>query len=98
MQITKQSIKHIAIGLYVVVSLSYIGLVQWTNFKIQYSERAFQSGQADAIAQLINQAENSECQPFSVYNQQTNVELINMTCVQANLTEQTDGSTETKSN
>ncbi len=83
MEITKPTIKQLAIGLYIVASLGYIGLTVWTNFKVQYSERAFQSGQADAIARLIDQAGDPGCQPFSVYNQQQEVQLVNVACLQA---------------
>ena len=95
MEITKKNIGQIVLGVYIVGSLGYIGYSQWTNFKAQYADQAFQSGQADAVAQLINQAENPGCQPFTVYNQQKKVELVNVTCLQAATTDGADTTTET---
>lgn len=90
MQLTKQHLIPTVIGLYIVGSLGYIGYNEWTNFKLNYSVAAFQNGQADTISQLINQAEDPSCQPFSVYNQQKEVRLVNVVCVQSATTDSTD--------
>lgn len=95
MQFTKKQIVHIMLGLYIIGSVGYIGYIQWTTFKTNYSEQAFQSGQADAISQLITQAENPNCQAFSVYSQQKEVQLVNVACLQAATTETGEATTTT---
>jgi hypothetical protein len=79
----KKTIVQVALGVYIIGTLIYIGYTQWSSFKIQYGDQAFQSGQTDVIERLITQAEKSDCIPFSVYTADKEVQLLNASCVQS---------------
>ena len=85
----KKTIGQVMVGVYILGSLVYIGYTQWTNFKTHYAEEAFQNGQTDVIERLITQAEDPDCQPFSVYTANNEVQLVNVTCVQTDTDEET---------
>jgi hypothetical protein len=72
----------IALGVYIVISLGYMAVTQWNNFKTNYIEKSYTQGQRDTIAQLLTQANDEECKSFAVYLDTTQVELINVNCVQ----------------
>lgn len=82
MQITKKHIGQYLLLIYMIASLVYIGWTGWENFKIRYIQQSFEQGRQATIEQLITQAENEECQPFSVYTEQKEIQLINTACLQ----------------
>lgn len=85
----KQTIVQVGLGLYIIGTLIYIGYTQWSNFKMQYADQAFQSGQTDVIERLITQAEQPDCLPFSVYTADKEVQLVNVDCLQGNTNTET---------
>ena len=69
--------------LWVVFSVIYIGFNSWNNFRYTLTMNGYQQGVTDTVDQLIQQAENKECQSFHVYNKQDkkDIELINKSCL-----------------
>jgi hypothetical protein len=82
MHITQNQMIKLAVALYVVLSFAYILLTGWNNFKTNYAQRAYAEGQAATVNQVIQQAESSNCQPFAVYNEEKQIQLINVTCLE----------------
>lgn len=80
MQITKKQIWNIVIVLYMVISLGYILYTAWSNFKINYGQRSYEQGRQDTVQQLIQQATQPDCKPFTVYADQKQVQLQNSDC------------------
>lgn len=76
-----------AIALYIVLSLVYMLYSFWGTVVVGYGQKAFTQGREATIAQLIQQAEDKNCQPFSVYAAEKEVQLINITCLKAPETE-----------
>ncbi len=68
-------------ALWIIFSVSYIVWDIWSDFRIHSINQAYQSGRTDTISQLINQAENEACQPFSVSDGERRVQLINVACL-----------------
>lgn len=83
MQFTKPTIWKTLIGVYVIISLVYMGYTVWSNFKLYYIQQSYTAGQQDTINKLLTQAADKSCQPFSVYSADQQVQLINTDCLQA---------------
>lgn len=81
MNITKQQLIKGGIALYILLTFVYMLYSFWGTFIIGYGQKAFTQGREATIAQLIQQAEDKNCQPFSVYTTEKTVQLINITCL-----------------
>lgn len=89
MNITKQQLIKGAVALYIVLSLVYLLYSLWGSIVVGYGQKAFTQGREATIAQLIQQAEDKNCQPFSVYTTEKTVQLINITCLKEPESEET---------
>lgn len=70
------------IGAYIVISLVYIFFTLWTNFKTNVMERSFNNGYAASVRQIMEEASKPECQPFTVFEGEKRIELVNIGCLQ----------------
>ena len=77
--LTKKFILKLLLILWLIFSVGYIGWNMWSNFKNALIRQAYQQGVADAVNQLIQEAESSDCKSVRVFNkdQKKDVELIN---------------------
>ncbi len=55
----------------------------WSDFQVGFLNQAYQAGRTDTVNQLMTQAENTSCQPFSVFNDDKQVQVINVACLTA---------------
>jgi type II secretory pathway component PulL len=80
-KLDKKTIWTVVLGLYILASAVFIVYVLYQNFKIQYSENAYNNGQEATIQQIITQAKDESCAPFYVYTASEKVQLISTTCL-----------------
>lgn len=81
----KGNIFKIILCVWIILSVVYIGYDLWSDFRTKAINQAYLAGKNDTISQLFKEAERPECQPISVYNNEKQIQLINVTCLkQAN--------------
>jgi len=80
--LNKKTIFFLIIILWIGFSVIYIALDLWNDFKFQEINRAFESGRVETINQIIQQTVNRRCEPVRIFNEETEVNLIDMACVQ----------------
>lgn len=79
-RISKQALIKTALVLYIVLSAGYILLSQAQAYQLRLAQSAYLEGRTATIEQLIEQAE-SGCDPFPVYTEEKQVQLINVDCL-----------------
>lgn len=77
----KSNLVKLAIILYILLSSSYIVYTQFRSFQVNTVQSGFVQGRVQTIEELIQQANNANCQPFFVYTEEQEVELINVACL-----------------
>ncbi len=81
-KLSKKTAIGIVVVLYIAISLGYILYGQWQDFRADSAQRSFLEGRALTIEQIIQQAEDENCQPFFVFSDDKRVNLINIDCLQ----------------
>ena len=81
MEITKKTISMLLAVLWIIFSAVYIAWDRWNHFKNEKLAQAYQLGKTDTVNQAIKQAENEKCEPFSIYNNDKQAQLINIKCL-----------------
>lgn len=74
--------KHIigiALLIWAIFSAGYIIWDIWTDFKEKQLTQVYQQGRVDTIDEVIKQAQS--CQPFPIFSRQTQIQLINVDCL-----------------
>ena len=72
--------KSIAVSVGVVLLVLSLGYVIWDLYnKTRIS--LFNSGYAQAVSDMIDQAENEQCAPFPIFFEERQVQLINVQCL-----------------
>lgn len=61
--------------------LSYFVYNEWNNLKQHYGQTTYDEGQVAALQTIIDQVNASECEPFNVYVADTEVQLIDVSCL-----------------
>lgn len=70
-------------------SIAYIANDIWTDFQKEQINSALQTGYQQGVSDMVNQAitnaENTKCEPFSIFdkNKGKSVEVINTKCLQS---------------
>ena len=69
--------------LWLIFSSGYIAWNIWSGFRFNLINQAYQQGVADAVNQLIGEAENTDCKPVHIFNkeQKKDIQLVNMNCL-----------------
>ena len=80
--LTKKTILFILTILWIGFSVIYIGLDVWNDFKAHQISRAFESGRAEAIREIIRQTTGERCEPVVLFSEGTEVRLINVDCLE----------------
>ena len=75
---TNTPVLKIVLIVWVVFSVFYIGYTQYKYFTSYVMESGYQKGISDAVAQVIQQAQ--QCKPFPVTIGQQGVQLMNVAC------------------
>lgn len=78
---SRKLVFQIVLFLYVIASAIYIAQDTWATFKATQIQKAFADGRRMAIEQVIEQAQNPNCQPFSVFADEKQTQLINVGCL-----------------
>jgi len=79
--LSKKTILHLFVFLWIVFSITYIAWDLWSDFKNIQILNAYERGRTDTINQLIQEAE--KCQPFPVFSAEKEIQLISMDCLEA---------------
>jgi hypothetical protein len=79
-RVSKQSILKFVVVLYIVLSAAYILFTQFQTYQANLIQQAYYEGRVATIEELISNAEKS-CQPFPVFTEEKQVELINLACL-----------------
>lgn len=78
--LSKKTILYLLVFAWVVFSIGYIINDIWGDFKNVQMLNAYEQGRAEAINQLIQEAE--KCQPVSVFSTGKQIQLINIDCLE----------------
>ncbi|MEW5907864.1 MAG: hypothetical protein AB1643_01640 [Patescibacteria group bacterium] len=81
----KKIISHLIVLIWIIFSLIYIVYDVWSDFKSKQLNQAYQQGKIDTINTLIKEAE--QCNPLPVFSDEKQIQLINVSCLQAPATE-----------
>jgi hypothetical protein len=88
MKIDKKAICLVGTSVWILLSIAYIAIDIWDDFKKEQLNAALQSGYqqgvTDTVNQAITQAENEKCEPFSMYNKDKKIDVINVACLKQN--------------
>lgn len=76
----KDIIKTILI-VWVIATTGYVAMDVWNDYKIKGIQAAYQQGQKETIAQVINQAKNGQCQPFDVSDGEGKTQIVDASCL-----------------
>ena len=80
MTLSKKTILYVLISVWIVFSVAYIISDVWGDFKNTQILSAYEQGRVDTINTLITEAEN--CQPFSIFSAEKQIQLININCLE----------------
>ena len=72
----------VVIAIYVALSLGYILFTEWRDYQANSLQQSFLEGRTFTIQQIIQQAENENCQPFFIFSDEKRVNLVNLDCLQ----------------
>lgn len=89
----KYSFKQILVFLWIIISVLYILFDLYQGVVVSMYNKGYLDSQAATIAKLIQNAQNEQCEPVSVSNDQDTVNLINVQCLQTNLAENVSDNT-----
>lgn len=70
------------ITLYIILSGSFIIYVFWNSYRTSLIQEAINYGRAEIISSIILESQKSECEPFRVFNDQSEEYLINIKCLE----------------
>lgn len=76
------NILKIILYTWIILSIVYIGYDVWSDFKTNTINQAYLAGKNDTISQLFKEAEKPECQPITVTNNEKQIQVINVACLQ----------------
>lgn len=94
MNISIKKVITVLIIVWIVFTLIYIPWDFWNHFKNEQLTQAYNLGKSDTVNAAIKQAENEKCEPFSIYNNEKQVQLINIKCLSQS--QPADGKVENK--
>lgn len=80
MKINKLTIVIIVLIVWAVFSLVYMANDYWQDFKMGKMQAAYSNGSSQAVAQIIERAKT--CEPVNLYAGETQVNLIDVACLQ----------------
>lgn len=68
-------------AVWLVAATLYMAYDLWSSYQSRLAKRHYQAGLAEAVSQVIAQAEQSQCQPFEVYSGEKKVFLLDIQCL-----------------
>lgn len=81
MIISRKTITITMLSVWLIFSLVYIPYDFWKHFKNEQLSNAYNQGRIDTINQAIKQAENEKCEPFSIYSDDKQIQVVNVKCL-----------------
>ena len=79
-RIKSLSTKKVILIVWIIFSILYVLYGEWNRFKTVVIDNSIQRGQASAVLQVIQQAQ--ECKAFQIFAGEQKVQLINVDCLQ----------------
>lgn len=79
-RVSRQSVLKLVLVVYIVLSATFILFTQLQSYQLRLAQEAYLQGRVATIEELLTQAESS-CQPFPVYTEDKQIELINVACL-----------------
>lgn len=76
----KDIIKTILI-VWIIATTGYVAMDVWNDYKIKGIQAAYQQGQKETIAQVINQMKNGQCQPFDISDGEGKTQIVDASCL-----------------
>lgn len=83
----KKFVVALLLVLWIGFSIFYIVRDLWSDFQVSQINNALNQGYATAVNQLYEQASNEECNPVKLTNGENEMQVINVSCLQAAGTE-----------
>lgn len=83
----KKFVVALLLVLWIGFSIFYIARDLWSDFQVSQINNALNQGYATAVNQLYEQASNEECNPVKLTNGENEMQVINVSCLQAAGTE-----------
>lgn len=80
MKMNKMAILLIVLIVWAVFSIVFMARDYWQEFKLGQMQTAFNQGVEQSIGQIMQQAKT--CQPVNLYSGDTQVNLIDVACLQ----------------
>lgn len=77
--LSKKTIFHLFIFLWIVFSVVYIAWDLWSDFKNVQMFRAYEQGRADMVSALIQETER--CEPVEVRGSEKQISVIGVHCL-----------------
>lgn len=77
---TKATIAIFILSLWTTFSMTYIVRDHWQDFQLTQLTVAYNQGRGETVQQLIQ--ESAKCQPFNIYNEEQQVDLIAVQCLE----------------
>jgi hypothetical protein len=82
MALSRKTIIIALVGIWIIFSAVYIARDIWEDFQTEQVSRAYQLGKTDMINVAILQAKNEKCEPFLLWSDNEQIQLININCLQ----------------
>ena len=79
----KKFVVALLLILWIAFSIFYIARDVWSDFQVDQINNALNQGYATAVNQLYEQASNEECNPVKLTNGENEMQVINVSCLQA---------------
>lgn len=77
----KEILKTILI-IWLFAATTYVIWNEWSAYKVQGIQAAYQQGYTEAIGQLIDQTQKTPCQPVDVNLQDNKIQVVDAKCLQ----------------
>lgn len=79
----KKFVVALLLVLWIAFSIFYIARDLWSDFQVSQLNNALNQGYSTAVNQLYEQASNKECNPVKLTNGENEIQVINVSCLQA---------------
>lgn len=78
--LSKKTILHILVLLWIIFSVAYIIWDLWSDFKNVQILNAYEQGRIDIINTLMQEAE--KCEPIPIFSGEKEIQLVDIDCLE----------------
>ena len=83
---TKKNVLHFLGVVWILVSVGYIVVDQWQDFKVRELSVAYQNGRADAIRTIMTEVD--KCKPLPLFSDEKEISVVSIECLQQTIEEE----------